>query len=129
MRPLRAAPRTPAIAKTRSLRVISTFGPSGNRRLRPAPAQPEFPDQRVGRRAGDAHSSRVDAVQVVGGAEADLVGVVVSSTVRAVLDVVTMSGGTATARDQAAVAVASEDPVASGHPFLHMRLPDLDVVG
>src|SRR3954471_8331346 len=71
---------------------------SGNRGLRPTAAEPEFPDQRVWRPASDAHPSLMDPEEVVRGADADLVRLVVAAAMGAVLDVVLVHGGTAAAR-------------------------------
>src|SRR5207245_9681234 len=52
----------------------------GSRRVDIAAPQAELPGELVRRRAGDWHAAAVDAVEVVGGAEADQVRRVVASS-------------------------------------------------
>src|SRR4051812_39300795 len=101
---------------------------SWHRRLRPAAPEPEFPDQLVGGASGDSHESVVDAEQVVSGADAEQVGIVVAAALSAIFDVMDMRGGPAAAPDLAAVAVAAEDSVAAGPSLLDVGLPDRDEV-
>src|SRR6185369_2496575 len=101
---------------------------SGDRGVRPTPLQPEFPDQRVGRPAGDAHPTLVDAEEVVGRAERDLVPVVVAPALRGEFDVMALHRSATAALNQAAVPVAREDAVPLRLPLLHVRFPDLNEV-
>src|SRR4051812_22529970 len=76
--PVHAA-RQPGAARAQYLKRISNAMKSRDSGVLPASSQPEFPDQRVGCPAGDAHPSLVDAEEVMGGAEGDLVRVVVAA--------------------------------------------------
>jgi len=87
-------------------------------------AEPEFPDQLVGRPAGDPHPVLVDAEEMMSGAEAEQVRLVVVAAMRPILDVMHVRGGPAAARNLTAVAVAKEDPLPLRHALLELLLPD-----
>ncbi len=85
--------------------------------------QPELPDELVWRAAGDAHASAVDAVEVVGGAEADQVGRIVASSLRTGLDVVRVHRRPAAAWDPAEVLVAGADAALQRVRLLQLLSP------
>src|SRR5438132_2973368 len=90
--------------------------------------QAELPDELVRRRAGDAHAAAVDAVEVMGGAEADQIRGVIASALGTGLDVVRVHCRPAAARDLAEVLVAGADTPLQRVRLLQLLSPDLHEV-